>query len=116
MRAHGKLAALAVAVSLGFAPALSAQDVIVSPVGGTINSGGPGFGLLSHTFDQSGLSSSFTSGTTLFDTFLAGSPTHTTIFDGFEWFSNSGTSSASVTYDLGSVMTINRDSADSGTD
>lgn len=108
MKCPGRIAALAVALTLALAPSVDAQDVIVSPVSGVINSGGPGFGLLSHTFDQSGLSAGFTSGVTLFDTFLALNPTHTTTFSGFEWFSNSGTTSASVTYDLGSVMTIGR--------
>ena len=30
------------------------------------------------------------------------------IFAGFEWFSNSGTTAAVVTYDLGAVITIDR--------
>ncbi len=86
----------------------SAQQVIVSPVAGTINSGGPGFGSLSNTFDQSGLSVGFTSGSTDFDSYMALDPTHTFVFDGYEWFSNSGTTSASVTYDLGSAMWVSR--------
>jgi len=79
---------------------------IISAVGGTINSGGPGFGTLTETFDQSGLSSGYTSGVTDFDTYIASGPTHTTTFAGFEWFSNSGTTSASVTYDLGGIFSI----------
>jgi hypothetical protein len=86
---------------------IAAQQVIVSPVAGTINSGGPGFGNLSNTFDQSGLSVGFTSGVTNFDTYLALNPTHTIVFAGFEWFSNVGTT-ASVTYDLGSAMWVSR--------
>jgi hypothetical protein len=86
----------------------AAQRVIVAPTSGVINSGGPGFGLLSHTFDQSGLSIGYTSGVTDFDAYMALNPMHTLLFSGFEWFSNSGTTSASVTYDLGSVFTLSR--------
>ena len=72
--------------------------VIISAVGGTIDSGGPGFGTLSDTFDQSGLDADYTSGVDDFDTYVA-SATHTRISDS-EWVSNLGSSSASVTYDL----------------
>ncbi|TVT59882.1 MAG: discoidin domain-containing protein [Sedimenticola thiotaurini] len=79
---------------------------ILSATSGTINSGGPGFGTLTETFDQSGLSVGYTSGVTDFDAYIALGPTHTDTFGGFEWFSNSGTSSASVTYDLGGIFSI----------
>jgi hypothetical protein len=79
---------------------------IVSAVSGTINSGGPGSGTLTETLNQAGLSAGYTSGVTDFDTYIGSGPTHTNTFAGFEWFSNSGTTSASVTYDLGSVQTI----------
>jgi hypothetical protein len=106
---RNSLRTLAVAgtVILGGASVASA-DVILSAVSGTINSGGPGFGTLTETINQAGLSSNYVSGVTDFDTYLASSPTHTQIFAGFEWFSNSGTTSASVTYDLGAVHTIGR--------
>ncbi|MBA3975174.1 MAG: coagulation factor 5/8 type domain-containing protein [Candidatus Solibacter sp.] len=87
---------------------IATAAVIVAPVAGVINSGGPGFGSLADTFNQNGLSSGYVSGVTDFDVYLGTNPTHTTTFGGFEWFSNSGTSSASVTYDLGSVMQIDR--------
>lgn len=80
--------------------------VIISAQSGTINSGGPGFGTLTETFNQAGLSAGYTAGVTDFDTYIATNPTHTNIFSGFEWFSNSGTSSASVTYNLGGVFLI----------
>lgn len=108
MRSPFKLAAMAVAASLAFAPSAQAQDVIISPVDGVIDVGGPGAGLLSHTFDQSGLTSGFTSGSTLFDAYLSGGPEHTAIFSGFEWFSASGSSTAQVTYDLGAVKSVGR--------
>lgn len=93
---------------------------IVSASGAVINSGGPGFGSIADTFNQQGLFTSYTSGVTDFDAYLAGNPLHTAAFQGFEWFSNFGTSSASVTYDLGAVRSIealalwNEDSAGIG--
>lgn len=84
--------------------AVTANANIISAVDGTINSGGPGSGTLTETFDQSGLSDNYTAGDD-FDTFVA-STTHTTIFFGFEWFSNAGTTAASVTYDLGDALGI----------
>ena len=79
---------------------------IVCAVGGTINSGGPGFGTLTETFNQAGLSSAYSCGVTDFDAYIATNPSHTLVFSGFEWFSNQGTSSASVTYDLGGIFGI----------
>ena len=100
-----KAAALATAMGVGaIAPANAA---IVGAVGGTINAGGPGFGTLAETYNQSGLSANYVSGVTDFDTFVAGT-THTMTFSGYEWFSNYGSTSASVTYDLGSVLSINK--------
>lgn len=80
--------------------------VIISATGGTINSGGPGFGTLTETFDQSGLLSGYTPGVTDFDTYIASNPMHSLIFAGNEWFSNDPTESASVTYDFGGTVTI----------
>lgn len=94
------------ATALSLVAGSAANATIVSAVAGTINSGGPGFGSLTDTFNQSGLSTGYVSGVTDFNTYIASGPTHTISFSGFEWFSNSGTSSASVTYDLGSVMSI----------
>jgi len=82
--------------------------VIVSPVSGVVNSGGTDPSTsLSSSFNRSGLSSVFTSGVTDFDTYLASNPTHSLDFTG-EWFSASGTSTATVTYDLGSALLIDR--------
>lgn len=97
--------AVTAAFLLALAPSASGQ-VIIAPTSGVINSGGPGFGTLTETFNQSGLSVGYTSGVTNFATYIGSGPTHTTTFAGFEWFSNSGTTSASVTYNLGSVWFI----------
>lgn len=85
----------------------AAADVILSAVGGTINTGGPGFTPLEVSFDQSGLLIPYVSGVTNFDHYLLSGPTHITPFF-FEWYSNFGSTTASVTYDLGQVHTINR--------
>ncbi len=82
--------------------------VIISPVGATIDAGGPGFGSIADTYDHNGLEEGFTSGVTDFDTYIASNPMHSFIFSGNEWFSNEGTTGAIVTYDLGSVKTIDR--------
>ncbi len=92
----------------GFFAPLAAQSVIVAPTGGVINSGGPGFGSLINTFNQAGLSIGYTSGVTDFDAYLALNPMHNYLFEGNEWFSNEGTTSASVTYDMGSALTLSR--------
>ncbi|WP_373542516.1 discoidin domain-containing protein [Chamaesiphon sp.] len=83
-------------------------EIIFSPVSGVINSGDPGFGSLADTYNQNGLSTKFVSGVTDFDAYLALNPIHSNIFAGNEWFSNSGTQNATVTYDLGSVLNIDR--------
>lgn len=85
-----------------------AAGLIFSPVGGIVNSGGPGFGSLADTYNQNGLTTKFVSGATDFDAYLSLNPTHTTTFANNEWFSNYGTQSATVTYDLGSVRSIDR--------
>lgn len=99
------LASLA-AAAFAFAGSAAHAGPIYSAVSGSINSGGPGFGTLTETFNQAGLASGYTSGVTDFDTYMATNPLHTYLFSGFEWFGNSGTNSASVTYNLGAVRTI----------
>lgn len=81
---------------------------ILSPVAGVINSGGPGSGSLADTYNHNGLLTNFTSGVTDFDTYMAGNPQHSAVFSPNEWFSNTGTTTASVTYDLGAAFTIDR--------
>ena len=78
--------------------------VIHSAVSAVVNSGGPGFGSINDTFNQNGLLTGYVNGVTDFDTYLATNPLHTTVYSGFEWFSNQGLTSASVTYDLGDSL------------
>lgn len=81
---------------------------IIAPTSAVIDSGGPGFGSINQTFNQAGLLAGYVAGVTDFDTYLAGNPMHDFRFSGNEWFSNSGTTSATVTYDFGSAMTFDR--------
>lgn len=104
-RQFKKLAASAAALAACAAFPASA-GVILAPVSAVINAGGPGFGSINNTFDQTGLTLNYTAGVTDFDTYIASKPRHTMIFPGFEWFSNSGTTSASVTFDFGKLVNI----------
>jgi F5/8 type C domain len=95
-------------VMLSTTNAASAAGLIFSPVSGVINNGGPGYGSLADTYNQNGLASKYVSGVTDFDSYLSLNPTHSYAYAGNEWFSNFGTQSATVTYDLGSVKSIDR--------
>lgn len=101
------LKAAALATVMGVGAIAPANAAIVSAVSATINSGGPGSGTLVETYNQNGLSAGYVSGVSDFNTVVA-TTTHTSIFFGNEWFSDFGTTSASVTYDLGSVLSINK--------
>jgi hypothetical protein len=100
------VSATAIAFSFACAQPALASGEIFAPTSAVINAGGPGFGSINDTLNQSGLSSGYTSGVTDFDSYIGTNPTHTLVFAGYEWFSNDGTSSASVTYDLGSLIGI----------
>lgn len=101
------LKTLLASVAVVMMAAGGAQAAIVGAVGGTINAGGPGFGTLAETFNQAGLSAGYVSGVTDFDTYVPGT-SHSVIFNGFEWFSENPSNAANVTYDLGSVLNINK--------
>lgn len=77
--------------------------VIFAPIAATLDAGGPGFGNIADTFNQNGLSVNYVPNVTDFDAYIASNPSHTLVFAGNEWFSNSGTDTAQVTYDFGSV-------------
>ena len=91
--------------TLGFMHSATA-GVIVAPTSGVIDSGGPGYGTLTETYNQAGLSSGYTAGVTDFDMYIASNPTHTNTFPGYEWFGNSGAGDATVTYNFGSIVTV----------
>ncbi len=56
-------------------------------------------------FDQSGLSSGYTSGATDFDTYIASGPTHDNI-SSTHWATNNATTAARLIFDLGGAQSI----------
>jgi hypothetical protein len=60
--------------------------------------GGPGFGTCVETYNQAGLNIGYVDEVTSLHPYVAIPPLHTTVFAGNEWFSNSGTTSAEVSY------------------
>jgi hypothetical protein len=86
----------------------SAAGLIISPTNAVINSNGPGFGSITDTINQNGLFTKYISGFTDFDAYLSTNPQHTDIFSGYEWFGNSGTTTAIVTYDLGAIKSVDK--------
>lgn len=103
-----KLKLAILAASIFTASSASAASTIIAPIAGVIDSGGPGFGTLTETFNQTGLLTGYTAGVTDFDSYIATNPLHTLAFGGNEWFSNSNTSSATVTYDFGALVSVDR--------
>jgi hypothetical protein len=83
-------------------------SAIWSPTSATASSTWSPDYAIGHTIDQSGLSAGFVSGVTNFDTYIGSNPIHTLVAAGNEWFSADGVTSATITYDLGSVLTIDR--------
>ncbi len=99
--------AAAAAAALALAGAAHA-GVIVSATSVTASnsSSDPVFGTVANLINQGGLATGFTSGSTDFATYLAGNPQHTVSSPGAEWFTQFKVSSATLTFDLGSVLTI----------
>lgn len=97
---------LLLSVLVAGACSAASAGTITSATGAVINTSGPGFGSITDTFNQAGLLTGYTSGVTDFATYIASNPLHTTIFAGNEWFGNNPSTTASVTYDLGSVKSI----------
>jgi hypothetical protein len=79
---------------------------IVSAVGATVLSGGPGWGDIAETFNQQGLATGYVTGVTDFDAYFASNPLHGFMTVNQEWFTDMGTTSAVVSYDLGKVQGI----------
>ena len=85
--------------------ATAQAGTITSATSAVINSGGPGAGSLQNTYNQAGLTSHYISGVTDFASYIASRPLHAVAFTN-EWFSELGTTAASVTYDLGGLLSI----------
>ena len=88
-------------------PVLAGPGVIIAPISATVDINGPGFGMIDDTFNQAGLTFTYTPGVTNFDDYMATNPEHTFLFTGYDFLGNPGTDTLQVTYDLGAVTTIN---------
>lgn len=98
------IAAGAILLSIGISSSAFA-GVITSATGATASSTWGAANDIARSIDQSGLSTGFTSGVTDFATYLASNPTHG-LLGSNDWFSASGVTRATVTYDLGSTANI----------
>lgn len=101
--------ALAVCAVLGtvVAPPVNA-GAIVSPVAVSATNSYPDitFGTPENLINQGGLLSGFVSGVTDFSTYIASNPQHGSLSAGAEWFTANNASSATLTFNLGSVLSI----------
>jgi hypothetical protein len=80
--------------------------VVLSPVSGTASNTYSGGGTpISNTYDQTGLSPTFVSGVTDWNTYFSEDPLKGFTYTN-EWFTDTGVNSATVTYDLGAVYSI----------
>jgi hypothetical protein len=61
-------------------------------------------GDISNVGNQSGLSSTYVDKATIFDTYIASTPTHSNAVDGNFWTSQSGTTTGNVDFDLGGTF------------
>lgn len=80
--------------------------VILSPAAVTIDSGGPGTGSAENVINRTGLLTPFVSGVDDFDAYMASNPRHGRTAFGQEWFSQDGSETASLTFDLGQTYFV----------
>ncbi|MBH1986340.1 MAG: discoidin domain-containing protein [Burkholderiales bacterium] len=97
--------ALAAALTLSLLSAAQAGTVI-SAASATVLGDDDGSGLIEDTYALYGLLTDYVSGVTDWATYFASNPLHETPFAGGEWFATRYTSTAAVSYDLGSVQSI----------
>ena len=83
--------------TMGTTAAYAAPSYMIQPDGAVILSGGVGSGSIVDTYNQAGLSVGYVSGVTLTQPYLSIAD-HTNIFAGYEWFSDFGTTAATVSY------------------
>lgn len=95
-------------LTLGAVTEAEAAQVIVAPVSAQTNMGEfSGSWVIENTFDQSGLSATYDSGETDFDTYLSGNPTHSGE-TGTIWASRFGKITGTITFDLGNVYDVGK--------
>lgn len=87
---------------------IARAGVVIAPTSAVINRGGPGYGLIEDTHNQNGLFDRYVNGVTDFDTYMASNPLHTTAYWRREWFANWGGGRATITYDFGSTVRVDR--------
>src|SRR5437867_6102140 len=105
----GKLVTAAAGIALLLFQTTSGHaSVITSPTGATASSTFSADYDIGNTIDESCLSISFVSGTTNFDTYLAGNPIHSVVAINNVWFTALDVTQAIVTYDLGKPLTVDR--------
>jgi hypothetical protein len=74
------------------------KEYVVTPLDSRIIEGGPGFGALSDTYSHASLTPDYVSHGTRWNTYFDALPTHTNTFSGFEWFSELGSTTATVQF------------------
>jgi hypothetical protein len=92
-----KLAALAT-LTLGSAMAMASPAVMVQPKECVVILGGPGFGTCTDTHNQAGLLTGYVDEVTSLHPYVASPAMHSLVFFGNEWFSELGTTAATVSY------------------
>lgn len=95
---------LAAALSISMLSAAQAGTVVSATAATVLSDAGSG--LIEDTFEQFGLLTDYVSGVTDWATYFAANPLHETPFAGGEWFSTRFVPTASVSYDLGSIQSI----------
>lgn len=87
----------------------SYASAILSPVAVTENTMGEASpGDLLAAINHNGLLTDFVSGVTDFDTYIAGNPLHTWVYDNTEWYSDFDVRAGRLGFDLGANYSINR--------
>ena len=102
-------AAAALPLMMPTTAAVAGPAVMVQAKECTIIDGGPGFGTCTETHDQTGLAIKYIDEMTDLHPYVSIPPLHNFIFFGNEWFSNEGTTSASVSYWVDAIKPIRID-------
>lgn len=102
-----RISLLALALTCWFSSGASAATII-GATGATASSTVGASYDIGNTIDQSGLSAGYTSGVTDFDIYIGTNPSHSYVAIDNEWFSAFNVTVATINYDLGSVMSIDR--------
>jgi len=104
-----QLAAACLAIFLVLPVAAAKAGVIVSPISATASSTFPDvYFRPPNLINHGGLLTDFFSGISDFDSYIAGDPQHSIIGKFSEWFSEESQTGAILTFDMGSVMLLDR--------